>query len=119
MKNIFLAFVFAASTILSGCAGAPVAGGTTTAPDYVAIVAQVQAYSKTACGFVPTATTILNIIGSAVPGVTVATAIAQAVCTAIAPPMMAGRGTGVSKTVKGWHVTPGAVNGVVVEGSKS
>lgn len=118
MKNILLALVFAASTILGGCANTTPGGGG-TATDYTALVAQIQGYTKTACGFVPTAATILNILGAAVPGVTAATAIAQAVCTAVAPPMMAGRGTGVSKTVKGWHVTPGEVNGVVVEGSKS
>lgn len=117
MKNILLAFVLATSTILSGCASVPGAGGT-TGPDIAALIAQVQTYTKAACGFVPTAATIINIVGAGVPGVMAGTAIAQAVCNAIAPPMMAGRGTGVRKTVKGWTVTPGAVNGMKVEGAK-
>lgn len=119
MKNLVLAFIFSASTILSGCAGIP---GTTPggggSPDYAALIAQVQAYSRAACGFVPTAASILNMITGGNPGVVAATAISQAVCNAISPPMMAGRSAGVSKTVKGWHVTPGAVNGVKVEGTK-
>lgn len=118
MKGFLFAIVFATSTVLSGCAGTPT-GGTTTGPDAAAIVAQVQNYTKLACGFVPTAATIINILGSSIPGVSAATAVAQAICSAIAPPMMAGKSFGAKKTVKGWTVTPGAVNGVVVEGSKS
>lgn len=116
MKNILVAFVFAASTILSGCAGVATTPGGTT--DYAALIAQVQQYSRAACGFVPTASSILNIITGGNPGVVAATAISQAICNAIAPPMMAGKSAGVSKTVKGWKVTPGAVNGVVIEGTK-
>lgn len=119
MKNLVLAFVFTVSTILSGCAGVP--GGTTPGggtPDYAALIAQVQSYTRAACGFVPTAASILNMITGGNPGVVAATAISQAVCNAIAPPMMAGRAAGVRKTVKGWTVTPGAVNGVRVEGTK-
>lgn len=122
MKNLLLAFVFFTSTVLAGCAGVP--GGTTPpvsgggSTDYAAIIAQVQTYSRAACGFVPTASSILNMITGGNPGVVAATAISQAICNAIAPPMMAGRAFGAKKMVKGWTVTPGAVNGVKVEGAK-
>ena len=118
MKGFLFAIILATSTVLSGCAGTPGPGGTTAGPDATAIIAQVQNYTKLACGFVPTAATIINILGSSIPGVSATTAVAQAICAAIAPPMMAGRNFGAKKTVKGWNVTPGAVNGVVIEGQK-
>jgi hypothetical protein len=120
MKRILATCVLAASIGLAGCSTTATNGGSVTAPDVLAIITQVQSYTKVACGFVPTAATIINIIGSAVPGVAVATSIAEAVCTAIAPPpMAAGKKSFVAKSVKGFTVTPGAVNGVIVHGDRT
>src|SRR5882724_11508611 len=116
MKNIFTVLFLACATALGGCAGAGggvIGGGTTTTPDIAAIIAQVQSYCRIACGFVPTASTIASILTGGNPGVMAATSISQAICAAIAPPTMAGR-YGARRLVKGWVVTPGAVNGVPV-----
>ena len=115
MMKFLIVCAIALTTTLGGCAST--GGGPPTQADVNATIAQVQNYTKLACGFVPTATTILNIIGAAVPGVTIATSIAQAICAAVATPM-SGKHAFAKKTVKGYVVTPGAVNGVRVEGSK-
>ncbi len=116
MKNILTVLFLSCATALGGCAGAgggAIGGGTTTVPDIAGIIAQVQSYCRIACGFVPTASTIASILSGGNPGVMAATSISQAICAAIAPPTMAGR-YGVRRMVKGWVVTPGAVNGVPV-----
>lgn len=116
MKRIFTVLFLSCSTVLAGCGsisgggGAP--GGVTT-PDIATIIAQVQSFCKIACGFVPTASTIASILTGGNPGVMAATSISQAICAAIAPPTMAGR-YGARRMVKGWTVTPGAVNGVPI-----
>ena len=115
MMKFLMVCAVSLTTILGGCAST--GGGPPTQGDVTAIINQVQEYTKLACGFVPTATTILNIIGATVPGVTIATSIAQAICAAVATPM-AGKHAFAKKTIKGYVVTPGAVNGVPVEGNK-
>ncbi len=116
MMKFIVIVMLSCATLLAGCAKNP--DGTITQPDYSAIIAQVQGYCKTACGFVPTAGTILQIVTGGNPGVIAAVSISQAICAAIAPPMMAGKRAFVHKTVKGWHVTPGAVNGVQIQGER-
>ncbi len=118
MKKILVICMLAFGTLLGGCGTVRDVTGAVVQPDFASIIAQVQSYTKIACGFVPTASTIINIIGGAVPGATVATSIAEAVCAAISPPMLAGRKAFVAKTVKGYRVTPGAVNGVRIEGDR-
>ncbi len=120
MKKVLVACMLAASVALGGCATGGAAGGgvVVTPPDITGIVAQIQSYCKIACGFVPTAATIANILSGGNPGVMAATAVSEAICKAISPPMLAGRKAFVATTVKGWHVTPGAVNGVQIEGSR-
>ncbi len=117
MKKLLMVCAVSLTTILGGCATTN-PDGTTTQPDIAALIAQVQSYTQTACGFVPTATTIANIISVGNPAILVATSIAQAICTAVTP-MHAGRKAFVAKSVKGWSVTPGAVNGVTVEGTRT
>lgn len=116
MKRIFTILFLSCATALGGCAGAggggTIGGGVTT-PDIGAIIAQVQSYCRIACGFVPTASTIASILSGGNPGVMAATSISQAICAALAPPTMAGR-YGAPRMVKGWRVTPGAVNGIPV-----
>jgi hypothetical protein len=110
MKNFLIACIVAVSFTLGGCAS--MGGGTGTSPDIANIIAQVQNYTKLACGFVPTVTVVANILSAGNPGVIAAAAVAQAICTAAVPPA-AGRKS-FSRSVNGWHVTPYAVNGVRV-----
>src|SRR6266566_2893360 len=92
MMKLIVAFILATSTILTGCATKN-ADGTVTQPDFGAIIAQVQSYCKVACGFVPTAGTILSLVTGANPGVIAATAVSQAICNAMNPPAALKRGT--------------------------
>ena len=116
MTKFLMVCAVALTTLVGGCAST--GGGGTTQTDINNIIAQVQANAKIACGFVPTATTILNIIGAAVPGVGIATSIAAAICAAVAPVSMSGKHAFTAKTVRGYRVMPGTVNGVTVEGSR-
>lgn len=116
MKRFFTILFLSCATVLGGCGSIPGGGGVpgaVTTPDIAAIIAQVQSYCRIACGFVPTATTIASILTGGNPGVMAATSISQAICAAISPTPMAGR-YGARRMVKGWTVTPGAVNGVPV-----
>jgi hypothetical protein len=121
IKNILVACTLAISTLLAGCAGTATEppGTVTTQPDFAAIIAQVQGYTRTACGFVPTAASIISVLTAGNPGVIAGTAIAEAICGAIAPQHGAGRNAFVAKSVKGWRVTPGAVNGVSINGDRA
>jgi hypothetical protein len=117
MMKILTACFIGFATLLGGCAPPNADGtpGAVTTPDIAAIISQVQNYCKIACDFVPTAATIASILSGGNPGVIAASAISQAICTAIAPaPKGAGRKALAPKMVKGWVVTPGAVNGVVI-----
>jgi hypothetical protein len=102
----FVVAIFSAS-LLAGCASS--GGGSPSADD---IVAQVQSYTKLACNFVPTASTIINILSAGNAAVASATAMAQAICAAMdtskASPKFGAR------VVKGYTVTPGRVNGVPI-----
>lgn len=114
MKNILAACVMTVAVGLGGCAST--GGGSTGGSTPADIVAQVQSYTRIACAFVPTAASVVQIISGGNAGVMTASAIAQAICNAVAPPMMAGKVA--PKSVKGWQVAPGSVNGVRVDGTK-
>jgi len=116
MKNILLAIILGFSVALGGCASTGGGVPSTTQADIEALIGQVQFYTKAACGFVPTAATIAAIVSGGNPGVIAATSIAQAICTAIVPPLM--KGAFVAKSVKGMSVTPGSVNGIRIEGTR-
>lgn len=75
MKKI-IAIVFAASLALAGC------NAVTPAPTVAPTVSDIQKVVTTACGFLPAATTIANII-SASPAVMTATEIAGLICKAV------------------------------------
>jgi hypothetical protein len=112
MKKLLISTALISFLSLGGC-GTTGSGGGPTVED---IIAQVQAAAVKICGFAPAGSVVANIIGSAVPGggaIVAAAAIGQAICTAISPPKLARRG-GPALVVKGWIVTPGAVNGVPV-----
>lgn len=114
MKRILTALFLASATVLGGCANNPDGTPGTQVPDIQAIITQVQNYCRIACGFVPTAATIASIVTGGNPGVIAASAVSQAICAAIVPPKLGSRRSLAPKMVKGWVVTPGAVNGVPV-----
>jgi len=75
--RIFIAPALALAITVGGCA-------TTGTPS--SIVAEVQAIATQVCAYVPTAETVLNILGAGIPGLTNATAIADAICKAVTKP---------------------------------
>jgi len=95
--------VLLAAMALGGCASTGT-GTTTTAQ----IISDAQQAATLACGFVPTAATVANIISVGNPLVSTASAIAQAICSAVAavPVTAAGKFRGTLPTV----------NGVVIHG---
>jgi hypothetical protein len=96
MRKSMLGAALALFVALGGCA-------TTSNTD---IVSEVQTITTTACSFVPTADTIIALVGSS-PALTTAAAIADAICAAVTP-KAASRKRGA---------TPPIVNGVVIHGS--
>jgi hypothetical protein len=77
MKNTIAALMLATS--LAGCA--------TTATDIATIEAQIQADAKILCGFVPTISTVAQILAALFPSggavITAANAIASQICSAV------------------------------------
>lgn len=117
MRAIGYAMIVAGSTMmLSGCGTLGIGTPTETPINVNDILSKARDAAIAACGFAPAIATIANIIAVGNPGVMTASAIGAAVCAAIAPPpktatlLKAGR----VATVRGWQVTPGAVNGVPV-----
>jgi nitrous oxide reductase accessory protein NosL len=96
-----LLFAAAASIALAGCTTTadPVSG----APTQIEII---QTAATTACRFLPTAETVANIIAAGDPRLASASAIARAICDAVAP------STGVGTL---FRAVP-TVGGVVVRG---
>lgn len=89
MRNL----VVAAALSLALAACATTAPSTSPAPtiggaDPAAIVAQVQAATTTACKFLPTAQTVLNLVSAFtdVSALGPVAAMAQAICNAVASP---------------------------------
>ena len=81
MKKVFLAGGLMVTTALGGCAGM-------TPQDLIAQVsgyeAQVQADANLVCGFIPTVATIVALIPGVGAVAPEASAVANAICTAIA-----------------------------------
>lgn len=125
IKAVALALALSSVVGLGGCA-TTTDPTNTTAPDYSAIVAAVQAACATACKFVPTAGTIISIVTAGNPGVVTGVAIASAICAALQAAPAAARkgGTVAGVNVDGWRVSAsmrGAkavpmVNGVPIQG---
>jgi hypothetical protein len=79
MKTFKLPAILAAAGLaLSGCNSVP--GGGILPPNVQAIVTDAQ----NLCGFLPTAESVLSILGAFVPGVDTAESIAGAICQAVA-----------------------------------
>lgn len=98
MKKILLALIVAAS--VAGCqtVKAPV-----TPAQAQASVAKVQAYTRAACSFIPTAATVLAIFKASSAAESVLS-IGGAICNAVAP------------NVQAFVATVPTVNGVVIRG---
>lgn len=91
---------------LAGCVtpgGVPTSGGNAT-------INQIIAATQQACSFAPTANTVANILATFVPGLSMVSDVANAICGAINPPLgiMSARAPRVP-----------AVNGVKVRGKFS
>jgi len=101
MKKLIAAGLISSSAMLSGCV-------TTAQIDDT--VSQAQQYAVTACGFLPTVSTVAQILSSFIPGAspiqTVAQQAATAICKAVVPAKSAIR-RGSS------HPT---VNGIIIDG---
>lgn len=79
MKKFLMAGLLAGSTLLASCA---------TTPNGSTEVGNVQQIAQRVCGFLPTAETVINIIGLNNSALATATAIADAICAAVAPKML-------------------------------
>ena len=100
LRTLKFALPLAGMIALGGC-------GTTgglSAPT----IAQVQAAAVAACSFLPTATTVAQIISAGNPLVTTAGAIAQAICSALA--------TSSVKSSARLHAVQPMVGNVVIHG---
>lgn len=76
MRKLFAACALAASLLISACA-------TTSSSDQTAIVQEVKDIASKVCSFLPTATTVLNIINLGDPTLSNAQSIAQAICDVV------------------------------------
>jgi hypothetical protein len=99
MKNFLRVLPLVGTLLVGGCGviSNPFTGAPITAAD-------VQAAAVAACGFLPTAATVANIIAAGNPAVATVSTIAQAICSAV--------------TAKGGRLGGAApnVNGVPVHG---
>lgn len=73
---------------LAGCSATVPNGGTGTAPSPLPaqvtnVIETAQAVATQVCGFVPTVSTITNILSLGNPALSTATAVAQAICSAV------------------------------------
>jgi hypothetical protein len=98
IRKLFFAAPVAAAIALGGCAG------TVTATSVATTIADVQQAAVLACGFLPTAATVASILSGGNPLVSTASAIAQAICTAV-----------TAKAVRRGGPAP-SVGGVVIHG---
>lgn len=83
----FLASLALAATLLfgTGCTTDPNTGRPVPIP-IEQLVAQAQQVAQQICAFLPTANTVIEIINLGVPGLGTASAIANAICSAVPPP---------------------------------
>ena len=119
MKRLLVVCMLAIAAALGGCTTTTDPNGNVVITDVNSIISQVQAYCRLACGFVPTATTVANILSGGNPAVAVVSSISAAICAAVVPPKAGSRRAAVARNVKGFLVTPGYVNGVRIEGQRS
>ena len=80
IRKLFFAAPVAAALALGGCAT-----GGVTATSVATTISAVQQAAVLACGFLPTAATVASILSGGNPLVSTASAIAQAICTAVTP----------------------------------
>lgn len=114
MKKFLSVVVLCGAAALAGCG--KTADGTGPSPSIGDLVLEAQKAAVAICGFAPAGQVVAGIIGSAVPGgaaVVTAAAIGSAICAAFAPPKAFAL-KGGRRVVRGWVVTPGAVNGVPI-----
>lgn len=105
MRNLAATALLSASLLLGGCA---TFGGGGTAPNWDALVTQVQQAAAAVCSFVPTAQTVLDILSLGHPAFATASQIAGAICASVSAPRQARRA--------GESPAPPTVGGVVVRG---
>ena len=96
MKKLAMLLLTASSITLGSCAG-------TLPPS----VSSVQQLAVAVCGFLPTASTVANIIAAGNPLVATGEAIANAICAAVTPAKLSGRKLGAIQPM---------VGGVVIHG---
>ena len=94
LRKLVLAVPVTAALLLSGCATT----GTST------VITQIQSTAVAICGFLPTVTTVANILANGNPIVTSITDVASVICAAVTP-----------KAARRGAVIP-TVNGVTVRG---
>lgn len=99
VRTSFLAAAAAASLLLAGCATSGSGGSSIS-------VSTVQNAAVTACGFLPTVSTVANLIASNNALVSSAESIASAICAAVAPAKQSGK----------FGAARASVNGVAVRG---
>ena len=97
LRRLMLALPLLGAISLGGCA--------TVFPSGTPTVAEIQSITVTVCGFLPTASTVANILANGNPIVATATAVANAICAAVVP----------TKSARLRAIVP-TVNGVVVHG---
>lgn len=97
LKSLLLAGALAGTLALGGCATNG-AGGSSIS------LASVQNAAVAACGFLPTAATVANLIASNNAAIATAESIASAVCAAVAPSKQAGKHGAVLASVNGVRV---------------
>jgi hypothetical protein len=87
----------AAALCLSLSACQTTSGGSSTVPANISqIIAQAQSYAQAACGFLPIADDVAQIILAADPTYATASGIAKAICSAVGGAKAMRRGVGVS-----------------------
>jgi hypothetical protein len=106
MRKILTCGALALSVALGSC-GTTGGSVTITVND---VVAKVQAIAVKVCGFLPTASTVINIVSAGSPIAATAESIAQSICAAVsAVPKLGARLSGAAPPVI-------MVNGVQVHG---
>lgn len=114
MKKLLCALTLLVPLVALGGCGKTADG---TGPSVGDLISDAQKAAVAICGFAPAGQIVANVIATAVPGgaaVVTAAAIGSALCAAFAPPPKTLSLKGGKRVVRGWVVTPGAVNGVPI-----
>lgn len=114
MKKLLSVVLVCGAASLAGCG--KTVDGTGPSPSVGDLVSEAQKAAVAICGFAPAGQIVANVIATAVPGgamIVTAAAIGSAICAAFAPPKAFSL-KGGRRVVRGWVVTPGAVNGVAI-----